>query len=45
MVVARIFQLLFPAHKSHSLAHKFPVFLQDLGCWFLGFLKEKTIQF
>lgn len=44
VVVAGIFQLLFPTHRSHILAHKFPIFLQNLGCW--GFFShEKRILF
>lgn len=39
-MIAAIFQFLFPTHRSHILAHKFPIFLQDLvgSLLFLGFL-------
>lgn len=52
-MIAGIFQLLFPTHRGHILAHKFPIFLQDSGfclgfCCFVGlgvFFKEKRMQF
>lgn len=40
VVIAGIFQLLFPTHRSDILAHKFPIFLQDSEfCIFFFFFK------